>query len=65
MQTNVNAHIYAAGDVDWWNPASLNVASHEGTTAALHASGEDVKVQPSMLYLAVAYTAPEIGIVSV
>ncbi|MED0948790.1 dihydrolipoyl dehydrogenase [Bacillus mobilis] len=58
MQTNVS-HIYAAGDVIGGIQLA-HVAFHEGTTAALHASGEDVKVN----YHAVPrcmYTAPEIA----
>ena len=42
MQTNVS-HIYAAGDVIGGIQLA-HVAFHEGTTAALHVSGEDVKV---------------------
>ena len=41
MQTN-RSHIYAAGDVIGGIQLA-HVAFHEGTTAALHASGEDVK----------------------
>lgn len=58
MQTNVS-HIYAAGDIIGGIQLA-HVAFHEGTTAALHASGEDVKVN----YRAVPrciYTAPEIA----
>lgn len=58
MQTN-RSHIYAAGDVIGGIQLA-HVAFHEGTTAALHASGEDVKVN----YHAVPrcmYTAPEIA----
>ncbi|MGZ9772754.1 dihydrolipoyl dehydrogenase [Bacillus toyonensis] len=58
MQTNVS-HIYAAGDVIGGIQLA-HVAFHEGTTAALHASGEDVKAN----YHAVPrcmYTAPEIA----
>ncbi|WP_166703799.1 dihydrolipoyl dehydrogenase [Bacillus albus] len=58
MQTNVS-HIYAAGDVIGGIQLA-HVAFHEGTTAALHACGEDVKVN----YHAVPrcmYTAPEIA----
>ena len=50
MQTNVS-HIYAAGDVIGGIQLA-HVAFHEGTTAALHASGEDVKLT-IMLYLVV------------
>lgn len=58
MQTNVS-HIYAAGDVIGGIQLA-HVAFHEGTTAALHACGEDVKVN----YHAVPrcmYTTPEIA----
>ncbi|MDC7975155.1 dihydrolipoyl dehydrogenase [Bacillus sp. BLCC-B18] len=58
MQTS-KSHIYAAGDVIGGIQLA-HVAFHEGTTAALHASGEDVKVN----YHAVPrcmYTAPEIA----
>ncbi|PFI57857.1 dihydrolipoyl dehydrogenase [Bacillus cereus] len=58
MQTNVS-HIYAAGDVIGGIQLA-HVAFHEGTTAALHSSGEDVKAN----YHAVPrcmYTAPEIA----
>ncbi|MED0984619.1 dihydrolipoyl dehydrogenase [Bacillus paramycoides] len=58
MQTNVS-HIYATGDVIGGIQLA-HVAFHEGTTAALHASGEEVKVN----YRAVPrciYTAPEIA----
>ncbi|WP_144611585.1 dihydrolipoyl dehydrogenase [Bacillus cereus] len=58
MQTNVS-HIYATGDVIGGIQLA-HVAFHEGTTAALHACGEDVKVN----YHAVPrcmYTVPEIA----
>lgn len=58
MQTNVS-HIYAAGDIIGGIQLA-HVAFHEGTTAALHASEENIKVN----YRAVPrciYTAPEIA----
>ena len=54
MQTNVS-HISAVGDVIGGIQLA-HVAFHEGTTAALHASGEDVKVNyhavPRCIYTA-------------
>ncbi|MFC9448132.1 dihydrolipoyl dehydrogenase [Bacillus cereus] len=58
MQTNVS-HIYAAGDVIGGIQLA-HVAFHEGTTAALHASGEDVKVNYQAVPRCI-YTAPEIA----
>ncbi|MDT3497965.1 dihydrolipoyl dehydrogenase [Bacillus toyonensis] len=58
MQTNVS-HIYAAGDVIGGIQLA-HVAFHEGTTAALHASGEDVKVNYHAVPRCI-YTAPEIA----
>ncbi|WP_342719678.1 dihydrolipoyl dehydrogenase [Bacillus paramycoides] len=58
MQTNVS-HIYAAGDVIG-RIQLAHVAFHEGTTAALHASGEDVKVNYHAVPRCI-YTAPEIS----
>lgn len=58
MQTNVS-HIYAAGDVIG-RIQLAHVAFHEGTTAALHASGEDVKVNYHAVPRCI-YTAPEIA----
>lgn len=58
MQTNI-PHIYACGDIIGGIQLA-HVAFHEGTVAALHASGEDVKVN----YRAVprcVYTSPEIA----
>jgi len=58
MQTNV-PHIYAAGDVIGGIQLA-HVAFHEGTTAALHSSGEDVKVNYHAVPRCI-YTAPEIA----
>ncbi|MEC3465203.1 dihydrolipoyl dehydrogenase, partial [Bacillus thuringiensis] len=58
MQTNVS-HIYAVGDVIGGIQLA-HVAFHEGTTAALHASGEDVKVNYHAVPRCI-YTAPEIA----
>ncbi|SME52514.1 Dihydrolipoyl dehydrogenase [Bacillus mobilis] len=58
MQTNVS-HIYAAGDVTGGIQLA-HVAFHEGTTAALHASGEDVKVNYHAVPRCI-YTSPEIA----
>ncbi|PFV83735.1 dihydrolipoyl dehydrogenase [Bacillus sp. AFS059628] len=58
MQTNVS-HIYAAGDVIGGIQLA-HVAFHEGTTAALHASGEDVKINYHAVPRCI-YTAPEIA----
>ncbi|MDA2382192.1 dihydrolipoyl dehydrogenase [Bacillus cereus] len=58
MQTNVS-HIYAAGDVIGGIQLA-HVAFHEGTTAALHVSGEDVKVNYHAVPRCI-YTAPEIA----
>ncbi|PEC07676.1 dihydrolipoyl dehydrogenase [Bacillus toyonensis] len=58
MQTNVS-HIYAAGDIIGGIQLA-HVAFHEGTTAALHASGEDVKVNYHAVPRCI-YTAPEIA----
>ncbi|PEW79502.1 dihydrolipoyl dehydrogenase [Bacillus cereus] len=58
MQTNVS-HIYAAGDVIGGIQLA-HVAFHEGTTAALHASGEDVKVNYHAVTRCI-YTSPEIA----
>lgn len=58
MQTNVS-HIYAAGDVIGGIQLA-HVAFHEGTTAALYASGEDVKVNYHAVPRCI-YTAPEIA----
>ncbi|HFK1762881.1 dihydrolipoamide dehydrogenase [Bacillus wiedmannii] len=58
MQTNVS-HIYAAGDVIGGIQLA-HVAFHEGTTAALHASGEDVKVNYHAVPRCI-YTSPEIA----
>ncbi len=58
MQTN-RSHIYAAGDVIGGIQLA-HVAFHEGTTAALHASGEDVKVNYHAVPRCI-YTAPEIA----
>ncbi|PES39062.1 dihydrolipoyl dehydrogenase [Bacillus thuringiensis] len=58
MQTNVS-HIYAAGDVIGGIQLA-HVAFYEGTTAALHASGEDVKVNYHAVPRCI-YTAPEIA----
>lgn len=58
MQTNVS-HIYAAGDVIGGIQLA-HVAFHEGTTATLHASGEDVKVNYHAVPRCI-YTAPEIA----
>ncbi|TPV42298.1 dihydrolipoyl dehydrogenase [Bacillus dicomae] len=58
MQTNIS-HIYAAGDVIGGIQLA-HVAFHEGTTAALHASGEDVKVNYHAVPRCI-YTAPEIA----
>ncbi|HDR7377854.1 MULTISPECIES: dihydrolipoyl dehydrogenase [Bacillus] len=58
MQTNI-AHIYAAGDIIGGIQLA-HVAFHEGTTAALHASGEDVKVNYHAVPRCI-YTAPEIA----
>ncbi|MEG7843450.1 dihydrolipoyl dehydrogenase [Bacillus mobilis] len=58
MQTNVS-HIYAAGDVIGGIQLA-HVAFHEGTTAALHASGENVKVNYHAVPRCI-YTSPEIA----
>ncbi|MED0932357.1 dihydrolipoyl dehydrogenase [Bacillus mobilis] len=58
MQTNVS-HIYAAGDVIGGIQLA-HVAFHEGTTAALHACGEDVKVNYHAVPRCI-YTSPEIA----
>ncbi|PEC56780.1 dihydrolipoyl dehydrogenase [Bacillus cereus] len=58
MQTNVS-HIYAAGDVIGGIQLA-HVAFHEGTTAALHASGEDMKVNYHAVPRCI-YTSPEIA----
>ncbi|QQN81245.1 dihydrolipoyl dehydrogenase [Bacillus toyonensis] len=58
MQTNI-AHIYAAGDIIGGIQLA-HVAFHEGTTAALHESGEDVKVNYHAVPRCI-YTAPEIA----
>ncbi|PHC43335.1 dihydrolipoyl dehydrogenase [Bacillus toyonensis] len=58
MQTNI-AHIYAAGDIIGGIQLA-HVAFREGTTAALHASGEDVKVNYHAVPRCI-YTAPEIA----
>ncbi|MFJ1106699.1 dihydrolipoyl dehydrogenase [Bacillus sp. GX] len=58
MQTN-RSHIYAAGDVIGGIQLA-HIAFHEGTTAALHASGEDVKVNYHAVPRCI-YTAPEIA----
>ncbi|MCU5376283.1 dihydrolipoyl dehydrogenase [Bacillus cereus] len=58
MQTNVS-HIYAAGDVIGGIQLA-HVAFHEGTTAALHANGEDVKVNYHAVPRCI-YTSPEIA----
>ncbi|PGB02441.1 dihydrolipoyl dehydrogenase [Bacillus toyonensis] len=58
MQTNVS-HIYAAGDVIGGIQLA-HVAFHEGTTAALNASGEDVTVNYHAVPRCI-YTAPEIA----
>ncbi|MBG9829364.1 MULTISPECIES: dihydrolipoyl dehydrogenase [Bacillus cereus group] len=58
MQTN-RSHIYAAGDVIGGIQLA-HVAFHEGMTAALHASGEDVKVNYHAVPRCI-YTSPEIA----
>ncbi|PQZ57709.1 dihydrolipoyl dehydrogenase [Bacillus sp. MYb209] len=58
MQTNIS-HIYAAGDVIGGIQLA-HVAFHEGVTAALHASGEGVKVNYHAVPRCI-YTAPEIA----
>lgn len=58
MQTS-RSHIYAAGDVIGGIQLA-HVAFHEGTTAALHASGEDVKVNYHAVPRCI-YTSPEIA----
>ncbi|WP_242239629.1 dihydrolipoyl dehydrogenase [Bacillus cereus group sp. BfR-BA-01309] len=58
MQSNVS-HIYAAGDVIGGIQLA-HVAFHEGTTAALHASEEDVKVNYHAVPRCI-YTSPEIA----
>ncbi|EJR54933.1 dihydrolipoyl dehydrogenase [Bacillus cereus VD107] len=58
MQTNI-PHIYAAGDVIGGIQLA-HVAFHEGTTAALHASGEGVQVNYHAVPRCI-YTAPEIA----
>ncbi|PFS59458.1 dihydrolipoyl dehydrogenase [Bacillus cereus] len=58
VQTNVS-HIYAAGDVIGGIQLA-HVAFHEGTTAALHASGEDMKVNYHAVPRCI-YTSPEIA----
>ncbi|MED1411013.1 MULTISPECIES: dihydrolipoyl dehydrogenase [Bacillus] len=58
MQTNVS-HIYATGDVIGGIQLA-HVAFHEGTTAALHASGEGVQVNYHAVPRCI-YTAPEIA----
>ncbi|MGR3778634.1 dihydrolipoyl dehydrogenase [Bacillus paramycoides] len=58
MQTNVS-HIYATGDVIGGIQLA-HVAFHEGTTAALHASGKGVQVNYHAVPRCI-YTAPEIA----
>ncbi|MDZ5610538.1 dihydrolipoyl dehydrogenase [Bacillus pseudomycoides] len=58
MQTNVS-HIYAAGDIIGGIQLA-HVAFHEGATAALHACGEEAKVNYHAVPRCI-YTAPEIA----
>ncbi|MGG0730393.1 dihydrolipoyl dehydrogenase [Bacillus paramycoides] len=58
MQTNI-PHIYAAGDVIGGIQLA-HVAFHEGTTAALHVSGEGAQVNYHAVPRCI-YTAPEIA----
>ncbi|MFJ5671319.1 dihydrolipoyl dehydrogenase [Bacillus safensis] len=58
MQTNL-PHIYACGDVTG-GVQLAHVAFHEGTIAASHASGEDVKVNEQVIPRCI-YTSPEIA----
>ncbi|MDM5188637.1 dihydrolipoyl dehydrogenase [Bacillus sp. DX4.1] len=58
MQTNV-PHIYAAGDIIGGIQLA-HVAFHEGATAALHACGEEVKVNYHAVPRCI-YTSPEIA----
>ncbi|PCK23033.1 dihydrolipoyl dehydrogenase [Bacillus pumilus] len=58
MQTNL-PHIYACGDVTG-GVQLAHVAFHEGTIAASHASGEDIKVNEQVIPRCI-YTSPEIA----
>jgi dihydrolipoamide dehydrogenase len=58
MQTNIS-HIYACGDVIGGIQLA-HVAFHEGTVAALHASGKDAKVNYRAIPRCI-YTSPEIA----
>lgn len=58
MQTNL-PHIYACGDVTGGIQLA-HAAFHEGTIAASHASGEDVKVNEQVIPRCI-YTSPEIA----
>lgn len=58
MQTNL-PHIYACGDVTG-GVQLAHAAFHEGTIAASHASGEDVKVNEQVVPRCI-YTSPEIA----
>ncbi|MFJ5965581.1 dihydrolipoyl dehydrogenase [Bacillus sp. NPDC093026] len=58
MQTNL-PHIYACGDVTG-GVQLAHVAFHEGTIAASHASGEDVRVNDHAIPRCI-YTSPEIA----
>lgn len=58
MQTNL-PHIYACGDVTG-GVQLAHAAFHEGTIAASHASGEDVKVNEQVIPRCI-YTSPEIA----
>ncbi|MCW1837119.1 dihydrolipoyl dehydrogenase [Bacillus xiamenensis] len=58
MQTNL-PHIYACGDVTG-GVQLAHAAFHEGTIAASHASGEDLKVNEQVIPRCI-YTSPEIA----
>lgn len=58
MQTNI-PHIYACGDVSGGMKLA-HVAFHEGRVAALHACGQDIKVNTRTIPRCI-YTSPEIA----
>ncbi|MCY8401776.1 dihydrolipoyl dehydrogenase [Bacillus haynesii] len=58
MQTNI-PHIYACGDITG-GVQLAHAAFHEGTVAASHASGRDIKVNSEIIPRCI-YTSPEIA----
>ncbi len=58
MQTNI-PHIYACGDITG-GVQLAHAAFHEGTVAASHASGKDMKVNSEIIPRCI-YTSPEIA----